>query len=381
MKKLTVIRNAQVVLEHGILFDGALILEDGKIAQIVKERELEIPVGAEVIDAGGDYVGPGFVDIHVHSGKGFDTYGQVKEAADYFLAHGATSIMSTPSYNMNFQEHMEAIELTKAAMPSVRTVRGMYLEGPYTNPRYGAFADRNPWRREIPEEEYKAMVDAAGAIAKVWTIAPERPDVMPFVEYARKVNPNVIFSLGHSEATPEQVRKMGKYTPKIMTHTFNATGRIPVSGGTRGYGPDEYCLQTPDMYAELISDSCGIHVNAMLQQMLIKVKGIEKVILITDGAGTDYPNPPHLAHVTDLNFTDKGGLAGSKLTMDQACKNIMASTNCGIAQAFLMGATNPARAVGLEELGVIEVGKNADLVFTNDKFQIHRVMVDGEICK
>ena len=82
----------------------------------------------------------------------------------------------------------------------------------------------------------------------------------------------------------------------------------------------------------------------------------------------------------DLNFDDRGGLAGSKLTMDKACKNVMGSTGCGIAQAFVMASTNPARAVGLDDVGSIEVGKEADLVFVDDKFHVQQVMLQGELC-
>ena len=119
------------------------------------------------------------------------------------------------------------------------------------------------------------MADLGGTDIKVWTIAPERTDLLPFMAYARKANPDVVFALGHSEATPMQVRALGKYRPTLMTHTFDATGRQPVLIGTRGYGPDEYALQTPEMYCELISDSCGIHVHPEMQRLLLQSKGVD----------------------------------------------------------------------------------------------------------
>jgi hypothetical protein len=139
------------------------------------------------------------------------------------------------------------------------------MEGPYTNPDYGANADTNPWRHGIVEAEYKALVDACGTDVKVWTTAPELDGILDFCAYAKKINPDVVIALGHSEATPQLIDAMGKYRPTLMTYTMNATGRLPVVGGARGYGPDEYCFSHPEMYAELISDSCGIHVNAVLQ--------------------------------------------------------------------------------------------------------------------
>ena len=179
-----------------------------------------------------------------------------------------------------------------------------------------------------------------------------------------------------------QIRALGKYRPTVLTHAFDATGRLPVCSGTRGYGPDEYCLKEPDVYTELISDSCGIHVHPEMQQLLLHNKGVERVVLITDSTLQCNKNPENLSHVEDLNFDPMGDLAGSRMTMDQACRNIMTHTNCGIAQAFLMASTNPAKVVGLdEELGSIAVGKIADLVFVDDRFNIRNVMVSGELCR
>jgi len=103
-------------------------------------------------------------------------------------------------------------------------------------------------------------------------------------------------------------------------------------------------------------------------------------VLITDSTTHNNPNPEVFAHVTDLNFDPRGGLSGSKMTMDQACHNIMTHTNCGIAQAFLMASSNPARVIGLDhEIGTIEPGKRADLVFVDDKFHVKQVLLNGEL--
>ena len=379
MTDLTYIYNGQIVLETGIIWDGAMVIADGIIQAVGKERELPCPAGATKIDAKGAYVGPGFVDIHVHAGNDLDDYVHPEETAEFFLNYGHTAFFPTPSYSQNFKEIMDGIACVKAAMPKVPTIKGIYMEGPFTNPDHGANRDINPWRHEITPQEYEAMADLGGTDIKVWTIAPERTDLLPFMAYARKVNPDVVFALGHSEATPMQVRGLGKYRPTLMTHTFDATGRQPVLIGTRGYGPDEYALQTPEMYCELISDSCGIHVHPEMQRLLLQSKGVDKVVLITDCTVAVGENPPALAHITDLNFDHNSNLCGSRLTLDQACKNIMAATNCGIAQAFLMAATNPAKVVGMyDEIGSIAPGKAADLVFVTDRFQVQRVLVAGK---
>jgi len=382
--KITAIENAQIVLENGILWDGVLLLEGERILSYGSAREMkgQIPADAVRIDAQGAYVGPGFVDIHVHGGGGYSTCFEAVEASDFFLRHGTTTLLATPDYSMPFETFLAAIRAVKEAIGKAKTIRGFYMEGPYMNPEYGANKHRNPWRAPMDPQQYKALVDEAGSLAKVWAIAPEREGLLPFLEYARQVNPDVVFALGHSEATPAQVRSLGKYRPTLQTHSMDATGRLPVFGGTRSFGPDEYCMKEPDMYAEMISDSCCIHVHAEMQQLLLHNKGVHRMVLITDSTNDWGQAPPELAHVTDLNFDEKGGISGSKLTMDQACRNVMTHTNCGIAQAFLMASRNPARAVGLDqEVGTIEPGKRADLVFVDDKFRVQQVVLGGELCE
>ena len=377
MKQITAIYNANLVLETGIL-ENAVLLIDGDT--IVSFGNVEIPADATKMNAYGAYVGPGFVDIHVHGGNGFNTCFQPKEAADFFLRHGVTTLLATPAYSFDFEKFLAAIRNVKENIESIPNMRGMYMEGPYTNPNYGANSHCNPWRGVVQAAQYEALVDEAGDLAKVWAIAPEREDLSSFLEYARKVNPDVKFAVGHSEATPAQIRALGAFAPTLHTHITNATGRLPVPGGTRGVGPDEHCYMTPDIYAEMISDSCGIHVQPDLQKMVLHIKGVDRVILISDSTTLNNPNPPAFTHVTDLNFDANGGLAGSKLTMDQACQNVMNATGCSIVDAFRMASTNPAQALGFGDIGSIAVGKKADLVFVDQNIHVQQVMLGGKLC-
>lgn len=380
---ITAITNANVVLTNGILWDGAILVsDDGRIAEVKSARETVIPDDALIIDAKGAYVGPGFVDIHVHGGNGFSTCYEPVKAANYFLRYGTTSILGTPDYHMTSDVILKVISNIREGMKECKAIKGIYMEGPFTNPDYGSHSDTNPWRVEMTENIFKPMVDAGGKDIKVWTVAPEREGLKPFLEYARKINPEVKFAVGHSHATPMQIRSLGKHKPTILTHAMCATHRQPVYVGTRGYGPDEYAFNESDVYAELISDSGGIHVHPEMQRLLLHNKGVDHVVLITDSTIHNNPSPKNLKHISDLNFDPSGGLAGSKLTMNVACRNIMTHTNCGITQAFIMASTNPAKAIGMnDEIGSIEVGKIADLVFVDDKFNVQQVMLDGELCE
>lgn len=377
------IHNAKVVLESGILFDGVILLDGDRILAAGDRRDVQIPAGCEMIDAEGAYVGPGFVDIHVHGGNGYMFDTEPLQAAEHFLRNGETTLLATLYYNLSKEGFLDSIKKVQAAMTAGgagSAIAGIYMEGPYMNPKFGAMPERNKWKGAITEEAYKEVVDTVGTDAFIWSVAPEREGIEEFVKYAGKVNPHAIFAVGHSEATPAQVRKMKRYGLCLQTHCMDATSSYSEWIGTRGAGPDEACLIDPDMYAELICDSSAVHVNKDLINLIVRTKGVDKVVLITDSFVSDLPAPEKLKHITDLIFDANCLLSGSKLTMNVACRNIMSHTNCGIAQAFLMASRNPARVIGLDhEIGTIEAGKLANLVFVDDVFNVKKVMLGGKI--
>lgn len=375
------ITNAKVVLEQGILFDGVVLVSNDRITQVGKTSDVMIPEGAEIVDAKGAYVGPGLVDIHVHGGDGHFFYAEPEAAAEYFLNHGETTQMATLYYDLSKDVFLESIRRVKNAMENTtagKAIGGFYMEGPYMNPKYGASPEKNQWRGEIRSADYAQIVDEAGEYAKVWAVAPEREGIENFIKDAKAANPNVLFSVGHSEATPPQIRKLKKYGLTLQTHCMNATGRLDPMQGVRGCGPDEACITDADMYAEVICDSQGIHVHPDMLRLLVETKGVDRLILISDSFVSYAESPAHLRHIVDLVYDDNGLLSGSKLTMDVACRNMMSHTSCGICQVFLMAARNPARVLGMDdEIGTIEVGKKANIIFVDDMFHIQKVMLEG----
>lgn len=372
------ITNCQAVLEDGILWDARILIENDRIASVGGAKDTLIPEGAEVIDAGGRYVGPGFVDLHVHGADGKNINFECEAVADYYLTYGTTSILASPWYKLDFETFLSAIKSVKEKIGTVPTLKGLYMEGPYTNQKYGSHAAINPWREGILENEMKALVDEAGELAKVWTVAPEIEGIRGFLEYARRVNPDTVIAVGHSEATPMEIKALGKYKPTLATHTTNATGKKTGGGGVVGYGPDEFALKDNEVYCELISDSVGVHVHREIEQLILHAKGVDKICLITDGSIANNPTPEKYRGVTDINFSPAGEISGSKLTMNQACKNVMSHTRVGITEAFLMASRNPARVIGLDdEIGTVEVGKIADLVIVDDKFNVEGVILGG----
>lgn len=379
------IENAKVVLEHGILWDGIILINEERIVSVGRRGDIVIPASAEHVDAEGAYVGPGFVDIHAHGGGGHMYWQEPEKAAEFFLRHGTTSQFPTLYQTLDKQTYLDSIDRIRATIEKDgvgKAIRGLYMEGPYMNPDYGASRKKNKWLGDICLADYKEVVDRAGTLARVWVVAPERDGIEDFVRYAKSVNPEVVFSVGHSEATPTQIRKLKKYGLNHQTHCMDATGRVPAWLGTRGVGPDEACFLDDEMFAEMICDSGAVHVSPELQRLILKNKGLDKVVLVSDNSGRnqDNPAPERLQHMTDLSFDEWGNLGGSRLSLDLACRNIMTHTSCGICQAFLLASRNPARSIGMDdEIGTIETGKQADLVFVDDMFNIHNVMLSGHL--
>ncbi len=379
------LKNARVVLENEILPNGVVLIDGERIAEIGASDAVAIPDNADCYDVGGKIVGPGFVDIHVHGGNGRFLYAEPIEGVGHFLSHGETTVLPTLYYDLSREDFIAAIERVKSAMGEGivgSVIGGFYMEGPYMNPKYGASPEKNKWKGEIRLEDYAELLSAAGAYAKVWAVAPERDGVDAFMRDAKMANPEAVFAVGHSEATPAEVGAVKKYGVRLQTHCMNATGRPECGAGTRSCGPDEACLMDGDIYAELISDSQAIHVPADLQRFVLFVKGVDRVILISDSFVSDETPPPHLAHITDLQYDANGELCGSKLTLDAACRNVIKHTGCSITDAFKMASRNPARALGMDrQIGTIEVGKRADLVIVDDDFNVENVMVRGEFYK
>lgn len=373
--------NATIVLPDHYIPCGTVLVEGDKIVDFGKK--VNIPEGTKIIDAEGKYVGPGLIDIHTHAdGETFFTE-DPKKAADTLLDHGVTSVLPALYYNMNAEQYLNAIELLKKAMPEAKNIIGFYMEGPYLNPNYGCNRENNPWKDAVNAEKYAPIVDAAGDLAKVWCLAPERENIEEFVKYAKSVNPNAIFSVAHSEAEPTDIEMLKKYGLKLATHHTNATGTLYRYPECRTACVDETALYNDSIYVEIICDKIGIHVDPYMQRLIRKIKGDDRIILIADSFVEHGPIPDGDLYegADDINFDFAGEIAGSKMILDGPCQNIMMHTGASIAQAFKFASTNPANLLSLSDRGVIAKGNRADLIIVDDKFNVQNVFLGGKQVK
>lgn len=382
---MTAIINTKLILEDGIIFDGVILFNNGIITDLGKASEVVIPEDVKVIDAHGKYTCPGFIDIHCHGAGKNHFYDNTEECCQHFIEHGETTVLPTLYMNLSIDGIIEKAEIIKSRSNNgvCRIMDGLYMEGPYMN-FSGSFKNSNQAPENIVAEDYERMLASVGDFVRVWAIDPARCGIDEFMAYTQKNYPKSIFALGHSKATSEECKRVAKYGVKVQTHhndSGKAKGRCQ---GAIGAGCDEYTLYNPDMYAELIVDETGIHVVPDRIKMVVRTKGVEKIILISDSTTTidGYTNniDAGVWYSPDLNYDDRGMLAGSRLTVDNACRNLMSHTGYGLCHAIRMATANPAKMLGIyDSVGTLDIGKRANVLIIDDEVRVEKVFLDGEL--
>ena len=377
--------NTKLVMEDGIIWDGALTYEDGRIVEVGPADKVTVPAGAETIDAQGLYTAPGLIDIHNH-GSADDLFcDEPLRCSEHFLVHGETTVLPTFYHDLNMERMLAgAAKIREVSRRGAgRIMDGLYMEGPYmrlsgSNQKYIC------WSNEIRREEYEQLFEGLGDLVRVWAIDPQREGIEGFMKAAKEKYPRVVFALGHSSATAEECRKVYRYGVRVRTHITDggkAKGRCQ---GSYGAGCDDFALYEPDMYAELICDQTGVHVVPDLIKSIVKSKGVEKIILITDSMASKERFPNNMEdgiwYGPDLNYDYRGYLCGSRMTLENACRNMMTHTGHGLCHAIRMATANPARMLGIDdEVGTLEAGKKANLIVIDDAVHVKKVILEGDL--
>ena len=374
-------------MEDGIIWDGAITFEDGKIVAVGKRELVDVSAADEIYDAGGLYTAPGLIDMHNHGSTECDFATDPSAAAAAFITHGVTTVLPTFYHSISKEGMIEGAKRIREASKSGvgRTMRGLYMEGPFMS-LSGSMQNQIKWSGAIQKEDYVDLIDSFGDMVLVWAIDPNRENIEEFMSYAKEHTPKAVFAHGHSSATFESIQALKHYGVKIRTHILNA-GQAPGRCQSRnGAGGDQFCFYDPDIYAELICDKEGIHVPPAYVKTVIRIKGVERVCIISDHTtvvGKErYKNNEErgIFFGPDLNYDDEGMLSGSLMTLDDGVRNVMTHTGYGLCHAIRMASLNPARAVGIDrEVGSLEAGKLANLIIIDDTVDVKKVFLEGEL--
>ena len=370
------IKNATIVMPDHLIPRGTVVIDDGKIADYGQKISTE---GMEIYDAQGAYLGPGLIDIHTHSDGNTFFYEDPIKAANTLLCHGVTDVLPALYFSADRDTLIAQAQTIRKAASEASNILGLYMEAPYMNPKFGCNRENNPWRYPISRDDYMPLVEAVRGFAKVWVVAPEREGIEEFVKAVKTVDPGAVFSVGHSEAEPEMIEALMPYGMKLATHHTNATGTLEKYPECRSACVDETALYNDSIYTELICDKVGIHVAPYMLRLIKKIKGDDRIILISDAFVEHGPKPSDELYdgADDINFDFSGEIAGSKMILDGSCRNMMVHTGASICQVFKYASTNPARLLSLTDRGSVAIGNIANLVLTDAEFNIKRVMLNG----
>lgn len=384
--KRIIIINGTIITPFHLISDKDIIVEEGKIIEIVNKEELSTATltGAEVIEGKDKYIVPGYIDIHVHGGGGSDVMDGDYEAINQIaIAHshfGTTSFLAT-TMTMNKDKIIRSLrsicEAVKKGTAGAE-ILGIHMEGPYINSEKKG-AQREEDIKKVSIEEFSEFNQASGNLIRLLTIAPEMPGAIDFIKYLDKQK--IIVSVGHSNATYAQVQAGIQAGLSHVTHTFNAMRGLH----HREPGVVGAALTSPELTVEVIAD--GIHIHPIVLKILTKIKEGEKIVLITDAMraaglkeGTyDLGGQEVIVTKGQARLKD-GTLAGSVLTMDKAVKNMASKVGVPLPKAIQMASFNPARSIGIDDKkGSLEPGKDADIVILNKNLETELTMVAGKI--
>ena len=357
------LRNAVIPMGNEFVSDMCVRLENGCIAEIGKD--LAAISGETVVDLGGDYLLPGFVDVHTHAYMGRDTM-QGEEAVRH-MSRGlydvgvAAFLPTTMSAFMD--ETRAAVAGVRAVMnqPEARGARvlGAHMEAPFLNAAKCG-AQRPECLCDPSWEAFLDMVDGDPAAVKIMTMAPELPGAEAFIRQATEAGVNI--SLGHTAASAENAHGAASWGANHVTHTFNAQPALH----HREPGLTGATLVDDRLYAEFISD--GVHLHDDIVKLICRAKGAQRAVAITDAmeaAGMpdgEYALGGQPVIVKDGQARLKNGtLAGSVLTMKQALYNLIHRFGIAPVDAVRMCTATPAECIGENVYGHMVVGSPVPL--------------------
>jgi len=390
MEKKIIIHNGIILTPYEQINQGSILIEKGKITAI--GDKIEMPE-ALYIDAGGNYISPGFIDLHTHGAGDSDFMDNTVEAclqiAHTHAIHGTTLLYPTTltSTDDELSEFFDVYDKAHAQNTNGAAFGGIHLEGPYFSFNHKGAQDPR-FLKNPQQEEYNRILDMANGNIACWSIAPELPGALDLGRelVRRGIRP----SIAHTDATYDDVVAAYEAGFRQMTHFYSGMNGITRRNAMRYAGCIEAGYLIDDMVLEIIAD--GIHVPKPLLELVIKIKGIDNIVLVTDsmrGAGMPEGESILGSRKNGLGVViedgvaklpDRTAFAGSVATADRLIRTMVKIVEIPLTDAIRMMTINPARIAGLaHKKGKIAIGYDADIVIFDTNINIQTTLVNGNL--
>lgn len=381
------IKNGKLIIGNEIKKEN-IYIENEKIVDITVS---ELPCD-EVIDAMGNYVAPGFIDIHTHGAGGSDFLDGIADAyltaANVHAQHGATSIVPTIT-SVDTDSIQNTLTVFKAAYKQNKigaNLLGLHLEGPYFAPsQKGAQEDR--FIRPFEKREYEQIIACADNTILRWSAAPELPGAAEFAKTL--MSNNILPCIGHSDADSECVHEAFFHGFTHITHLYSCTSTVHRKNAFRYAGIVEAAYLNDAITVEIIAD--GIHLPPDLLKLVYKIKGPDKIALITDsmrGAGMPEGESVLGSKKNGLKviiedgvakLPDRSAFAGSVATCDRLVWNMINLADVDICDTVKMITSTPAKILGLEKKGQLKQSYDADIVIFDNDIHVIMTIIGGKV--
>ena len=387
-----ILKNGKVITPFRVIKNGGVTIKNGKILNVFEENNYEIKKEDKVIDVEGNYISPGFIDIHTHGGGDHDfmdgTVEAIKKASKTHMKYGTTSIIPTTltSTMHELYNTLDNFEQAKKEMEDGPNLLGIHLEGPYFSMEQKGAQDSRYIKNPNPEE-YLKILDYSDDIIR-WTVAPELDGAIDLGLELRKRN--ILGSIGHTNAIYEEVLEGFENGYTHVTHLYSGMSMVRRINAFRFSGVVESSYLIDEMTVEIIAD--GIHLPPSLLKLIYKIKGPENICLVTDSmrAAGMPEGESILGSLEDgqkvivedgvAKLLDRSAFAGSVATADRLVRTMINKADVPLHEAVKMATATPAKVMGIQDKkGVIAKGKDADIIVFDDDIDINKVVISGEI--
>ncbi len=384
--------NGTVLTPYILIQDGVVAIEDGVIRH-VGERHLILPDGvsddSSILDAGGGYILPGFVDIHTHGALGIDIIDakadELEKLCQFLPATGVTTFVPT-TVTMPVGKILDFLSGMRAflarAHPTGASIPGIHLEGPCINIEQRGAHDPN--YIILPTPEFTSQLHAYADIITTITIAPELPGALEMI--ACLSSEGIMFSAGHCMAMEWHLHAAVEHGLRHVTHLINNMNSLARVNMRRTAGTIEAALLDDRLTAELIADR-----NIMtptLFKLAVRAKGIHRLAAITDSCPLT-GNPPGdyrlwgrdvVLETDKVYLLDRSAYAGSVITMDTCFRTLLEYFGISLQEAVYLTSTTPAKIIGSgSRIGALVPGADADIVLMDRSLQVQATLIHGEL--